>query len=81
MMDFQSVFFRTDWKSILRRITEIISGQILKNRGHGTDFCRLIWPIELFASGLWALCGDNVTTVVPQNAKSDLTVELSSLRL
>ena len=27
--DFQSVFFRTDWKSILRRTTEIISGQFL----------------------------------------------------
>ena len=26
-MDFQSVFFRTDWKSIPRRITEIILGQ------------------------------------------------------
>jgi len=29
-MDFQSVFFCTDWKSILRRITEIISGQFLR---------------------------------------------------
>ncbi len=32
MMDFQSVIFRTDWKSILRRITETISGQILSGR-------------------------------------------------
>jgi len=29
--DFQSVFFRTDWKSILRRITEILSGQFLRS--------------------------------------------------
>ena len=28
-MDFQSVFFRTDWKSILPRITEIISGRFV----------------------------------------------------
>ncbi len=29
MMDFQSVIFRTDWKSVLRQIPEIRSGQIL----------------------------------------------------
>ena len=28
-MDFRSVFFWTDWKSILRRTTEVISGQFL----------------------------------------------------
>ena len=31
MMDFQSVILWTDWKSILRRITEIGSGQIIND--------------------------------------------------
>ena len=40
-MDFQSVFFRTDWKSILRRITEIISGQFLKQWPHSSPHSRI----------------------------------------
>jgi|GEM_PF-2133597 len=52
MMDFQSVIFRTDWKSILRRITETIYGQIfsqcLPRREKNADqkFCCDTFPLH-----------------------------------
>ena len=77
--DFQSVFFRTDWKSILRRFSEIISGQFLSCKLPMKTaigcFAGFIFSVAANASEVpnVAQTGTDVVVVVPSAWRTSLS--------